>query len=184
MAQKQTDIDYLINNNVNIRGRKYYLNAEIDDDELMELVKWLDFFERTEGTITIVINSPGGCINAGLGMYDWIKRCSNHIKIEVVGSVSSMAAVLLQAGDERLIGKHARFMVHRGSFAVNDNFKEAKAAVVETEKLVNILADLLYKRIREKKKRYKREDLETLLDTDSYMSAKETLDLGLCDGLY
>ena len=33
MAQKQTDIDYLINNNVNIRARKYYLNGEIDDED-------------------------------------------------------------------------------------------------------------------------------------------------------
>jgi len=62
--------------------------------------------------------SPGGSILAGLDMFDDIRRASDaghHVTTVITGYAASMAGVLVQAGDHRVIGKHSYLHLHEGS---------------------------------------------------------------------
>lgn len=84
---------------------------------------WIDALEHwsrrdPEGDIEISINSPGGSVTAGLALYDTIQRLRRNghkVTIRGMGMVASMASVLLQAGDERVMDKRAKLLIHEGS---------------------------------------------------------------------
>ena len=87
---------------------------------------WIDALEHwsrrdPEGDITININSPGGSITHGLALYDTIlrlRRNGHKVTIRGSGLVASMASVLLQAGDERIMDKRAKLLIHEGSVSL------------------------------------------------------------------
>ena len=85
--------------------------------------QWIDALEhwgrRDPGEpITININSPGGSVTHGLALFDAIQRLrrdGHFITVRGSGLVASMASVLLQAGDERVMDKRAKLLIHEGS---------------------------------------------------------------------
>lgn len=88
--------------------------------------KWIDALEHwgmrdPEQPIRININSPGGSVTDGLAIYDTIQRLrrnGHHITTRGMGLVASMAGVLLQAGDERVLDKRAKLLIHEGSTTI------------------------------------------------------------------
>lgn len=88
--------------------------------------KWIDALEhwakRDPGqAITININSPGGSVTDGLAVYDTIQRLrrqGHFVTTRGMGMVASMAGVLLQAGDDRILDKRAKLLIHEGSTTI------------------------------------------------------------------
>lgn len=84
---------------------------------------WIDALEHWSrrdpgGDITININSPGGSVTHGLALYDAIlrlRRKGHKVTVRGSGLVASMASVLLMAGDERILDKRAKLLIHEGS---------------------------------------------------------------------
>src|ERR1051326_8175514 len=73
---------------------------------------------QSDKPITLVINSPGGYVVEGLAIYDFLRSLSArgiHITTVGLGYVASMGGVLLQAGDTRLMAKHAWLLIHEVS---------------------------------------------------------------------
>ena len=71
--------------------------------------------EDVDQPIQIVFNSPGGSVLDGLALYDYIKELQSNgatINTATLGMAASMAGVLLQAGDERVIGKNDYVLIH------------------------------------------------------------------------
>lgn len=85
--------------------------------------KWIDALEHwrlrdPEQPVTININSPGGSVTDGLALYDTIQRLRRsgmHVTTRGMGLVASMAGVILQSGDERVMDQRAKLLVHEGS---------------------------------------------------------------------
>jgi ATP-dependent Clp endopeptidase proteolytic subunit ClpP len=85
--------------------------------------KWIDALLhwnlRDPGEpVTINISSPGGSVTEGLALYDTImrlRRLGHPVTTRGMGLVASMAGVLLQAGDERIMDKRAKLLIHEGS---------------------------------------------------------------------
>lgn len=85
--------------------------------------KWVDALEHwslrdPEEPVSIVINSPGGSVTDGLAVYDTImrlRRKGHHVVTHGTGLVASMAGVLLQAGDVRVMDERAKLLIHEGS---------------------------------------------------------------------
>lgn len=68
--------------------------------------------------VTININSPGGSVTDGLALFDTIQRLrrnGHHVTTRGMGLVASMATVILQAGDERILDKRAKLLIHEGT---------------------------------------------------------------------
>ena len=95
---------------------------------------WIDALEhwsrRDPGEpVTININSPGGSVTDGLALYDTIlrlRRKGHKVTTRGMGMVASMASVLLQAGDERILDKRAKLLIHEGSATIRGTMSDGE----------------------------------------------------------
>ena len=93
----------------------------------------------------------------------------------------SMATVVLQAADKRIMGEHARMMVHVGGMTVEGHFKNVKRAVEEVDELDKICMEIYLDKIHEVNSDFKKSQLQKMMDFDTYISAQKCLELGLID---
>src|SRR5690606_28880649 len=97
--------------------RIIFLGTPINDHVANIIQAQLLFLESTDAAkdIQIYINSPGGSVYAGLGIYDTMQFIKPHIATICTGMAASMAAVLLCAGEKgkRSALPHARIMIHQ-----------------------------------------------------------------------
>ena len=112
--------------------RIIFLGTQIDDytaNTLQAQLLYLDSVDNTKD-ISIYINSPGGSVTAGLGIYDTMQFISCDVSTICTGMAASMAAVLLVAGQEgkRSALPHSRVMIHQPLGGV-----QGQAADIEIE---------------------------------------------------
>lgn len=100
-----------------LEQRVIRLDGQVDDGMAAIFVSALFLLEKEDPNkeITVMINSPGGSVTAGLAMYDAMRNCSAPIHTVVSGMAASMGSILLCAGDERYATKNARVMIHQPS---------------------------------------------------------------------
>lgn len=130
--------------------------------------------------ISIVFNSPGGSVIDGLALYDCIAelKAKGHKFTTVArGYAASMGGILLQAGDERVIGANAHMLIHEISSGAIGKFSEIKDEVAFLTRLqdrcVGILAERSTLTARQIKRKWER--------TDWWLDADETVRLGFAD---
>ncbi len=178
---KQTDFTILMDYNLDIRSRTIYLDDEIDRDSAGLFIKCLRYLDKTTGQINVVLNCEGGCVSNGFAIYDAIKLCDNEVEIKVLGSAMSMATIIVQAGDKRVMSANSRMMIHRGEIAVGDHVTNVKRAVKESDKLETMMMNIYFEKIKEAKPDFKKAQLQKMMDFDTYISADKCLELGLID---
>ena len=100
-----------------LRDRIVYLSGEVNDENANLVIAQLLFLEseNPDKDISLYINSPGGSVYAGLGIYDTMQFISSDVSTICTGMAASMAAVLLVAGTKgkRFGLKHSRVMIHQ-----------------------------------------------------------------------
>jgi len=128
--------------------RIIFLGTQIDDytaNTLQAQLLYLDSVDVKD--ISIYINSPGGSVTAGLGIYDTMQFISSDISTMCTGMAASMAAVLLVAGKEgkRYALKHSRVMIHQPLGGVQGQASDIEIEAREIQKykkeLYTIIAD-------------------------------------------
>ena len=157
------------------------LVGEIDDyvsSSIISQLLYLDTLESKEN-IYLYINSPGGIVTAGLAIYDTIKNMKRKVCTVGMGSVASMAAVLLFSGTgERRVLKNTRIMVHsviggtHGS--IHDQIIDLEETKYLQEKMMSILSEVSKLNINTVKK---------LTLRDKYLSGQEAISYGLIDSI-
>ena len=104
----------------------YMFDKQVNDSSVKECVKELTRWHRQDSkcAIELQLNSPGGTINDGFALIDYIRGLedSGHaITTMAFGMAASMAGVILQVGGQRVMGKNAFLLIHEGSLgAVGD----------------------------------------------------------------
>lgn len=131
--------------------------------------------------ITIVMNNPGGDEYHGAAIYDAILSSSCPITVVARGHAMSMGSIIMQAATERVMGANAVQMIHYGTWGVNHHSKTAAKIAREGERWDSWMEELYLKRIREKHPAYTLDELQKLLDHDTYLTAQQSIDLGLAD---
>jgi len=172
------------NNNLHIPSKTMLLKGDVDEDMYDLATKNLHILDEIgdDSPITIKLNSGGGEVTQGLAIYDLIKACKSYVRIVVEGSCESMATVILQAADERIILKNAYLMLHIGTEEYPaDHPTNIQRWKEEAAKDEVICEDIYLSKIKEKKKRFTRKDLQKLLTFDTILSAKESIAYGLVD---
>lgn len=160
--------------------RIIFLGTGIDDQVANIVTAQLLFLESVDASkdIQIYINSPGGSVYAGLGIYDTMQIVKPDVATICTGMAASMGAVLLVAGEKgkRSALKHSRVMIHQPSGGARGVASDMEINLREMLKL----KDELYKIIAEHSgKPY--EWVETSSDRDYWMTSSEAKENGMID---
>ncbi len=162
--------------------RILFLGCPINDDVANIIQAQLLFLESQDPTrdITIYVNSPGGSVSAGLGIYDTMQLVEPSISTICTGMAASMGAVLLAAGDKgkRMALKHSRVMIHQplggAQGQASDILIQAKQIEMIRAELYNILSDHTGQSVKK---------IEKDGDRDFWMSSTEALEYGVIDSV-
>ena len=124
------------------------------------------------------INSPGGSVYAGLGVYDTMQYVSPDVATICIGMAASMSCVLLGAGTKgkRAALKHSRIMMHQPSGAIGGQASDIEITVNEIRKLKKELYDVVNYHTGKPV-----EQIEKDFDRDKWMTAIEAKEYGLVD---
>lgn len=160
--------------------RIIFLGTQIDDYTANVIQAQLLYLDSSEPgkDISIYINSPGGSVYAGLGIYDTMQFIGSKVATICTGIAASMASVLLVAGEKgkRSCLTHSRVLIHQPLSGVQGQASDMEIAVREVLKV----KDELYRIISEHSgKPY--EDIAKDSDRDYWMNAQEALEYGMVD---
>ena len=160
--------------------RILFIGTAIDDDVANIIQAQLLFLDMNdpEKDIQIYINSPGGGVYAGLGIYDTMQLISPDVWTICTGMAASMAAVLLSAGSQgkRSALPHSRIMIHQPLGGVQGQASDIEITAREILKLKDELYDIL--------SRHSGQSVERIVadaDRDYWMKAEEAKLYGLID---
>jgi len=105
---------------IDFEVRRVYIFGTISDKSAQDLTPGIFMLDETPGPIGFHLSTPGGDIDAGLALYDVIRNCKNPTTTFGRGGVYSIGAVLLQAGQKRIMTENSLLMVHNASFKMGD----------------------------------------------------------------
>ena len=194
MSRRRIDASSWFENDVDFERRLVYMGSFTDDESLAagidhrlseRVIKALIALDlqAPEGDkpITILLNNCGGDVYHGLAIFDAIMSCRNNVTILVYGAAFSMAAIVLQAADHRVMAPNSRLMIHYGTDGAYDHPKIVRKWIEEGKKIDKITEDILLERIQQNHPDFTRHQLRRMLEFDSILSAKESVELGLAD---
>ena len=160
--------------------RIIFLGYPVTDEVANIITAQLLFLESTDRTrdIQLYINSPGGGVYAGLGLYDTMQFVSPDIATICTGVAASMAAVLMSAGaaGKRTALRHARIMLHQPSAGAMGQASDVEITVNEVRKVKQELYEVLATHTGQTIERVAKD-----CNRDYWMTAAEAKDYGLVD---
>ncbi len=160
--------------------RIIFLGLPIDDYVANIIQAQLLFLESVDATkdIQIYLNTPGGSVYAGLGIYDTMQYISPDVATICTGMAASMGAVLLCAGEKgkRTALPHSRVLIHQPMGGASGQASDIEITHNEIQKLKKELYDIIAKH---SNKTYKQIWKDS--DRDYWMTAKEAKEYGMID---
>lgn len=160
--------------------RIIFLGTEVNDYTANVIQAQLLYLDSSDPgkDISIYINSPGGSVYAGLGIYDTMQYVTSDVTTICTGMAASMAAVLLVSGEKgkRFALKHSRVMIHQPMGGAQGQASDMEITVREIRKL----KDELYRIIADHSGQ-PLEKVEHDSDRDYWMTAEEALQYGMID---
>ena len=132
--------------------------------------------------IQIIINSPGGNLDAGWAFIDMMRFIKNPIRTVGMGEISSMASMIFIAGDTRILAPNSITMIHQFSAAAMGNYSDLVA-----DRKAQDLSQKQFIRHFVENSRYKTEKevkQHILLSHDNYLSPSEMVKHGLADEIF
>ena len=165
-----------------LKDRIVFIGSPISDPTADTVIAQLLFLEseNPEKDIYVYINSPGGNVTSGLGIYDTMQYIKPDVVTMCMGQAASMAAILLAAGakGKRFTLPHSRVMLHQvlGGFEgqATDVDIHAKEILRVKRELNEILAKHTGKDIN---------IIENDTDRDFFLTSKDALDYGVVDAI-
>ena len=163
-----------------MQDRIIFLGVPINDTVANIIQAQLLFLESAgpKDNIEIYLNTPGGQVYAGLGIYDTMQFISSSVSTICTGMAASMGAVLLCAGEKgkRSALQHSRIMIHQPLGGTHGQASDIQIAAREIEKLKNELYEIIAKHSNKTYSQVLKDG-----DRDFWMTSKEALEYGMID---
>lgn len=160
--------------------RIIFMGQPVNDQVANIITAQLLFLESVDRTrdVQMYINSPGGSVYAGLGIYDTIQIINPDVSTICTGIAASMAAVLMCAGTngKRTALRHARIMLHQPSSAVGGQATDIDITVKEIRRVKKNLYDIISEHTGQEYDRVARD-----CERDYWMMADEAKEYGIVD---
>lgn len=165
-----------------LKDRIIFLNGQVDDDSAGLVVAQMLHLQSEDPTadIHMYINSPGGSVTAGMGIYDTMQYVSCDVATYCIGQAASMGALLLTAGHagKRFALPNSRIMIHQPLAGLRGTSTEFQIYAKEYLRMKGHLNGILVKHTG---KTLDQVDKDT--DRDNFMSAAEAKSYGLVDAV-
>ncbi|MBS0278508.1 MAG: ATP-dependent Clp protease proteolytic subunit [Proteobacteria bacterium] len=163
-----------------LKERIIFITGPVEDYGASLITAQLLFLEaeNPKKEISMYINSPGGYVTAGLGIYDTMQYIRPKVQTLCVGQASSAASLLLCAGNpgERYCLPNSRVLVHQPSASYYGQAADIARHAQEIVKLKRRLNEIYAKHTGQTV-----EAVEKMLDRDTYLTAEEAKAFGLVD---
>ena len=163
-----------------LKDRIIFLGTAIDDHIANVVTAQLLFLEadEPERDISMYINSPGGSVTAGLGIYDTMQYIKPEVSTICIGQAASMGALLLMAGHKgkRFALPNSRILIHQPLAGVQGQASDIDIHAREILRMREELNGLLVKHTGQTMDRIIKDT-----DRDHFMSAEEAKNYGLID---
>jgi ATP-dependent Clp protease protease subunit len=129
-------------------ARVYTFYSAVDAESVQQCMADLGQWSRRDpgAPITVIFNSPGGSVLDGLALFDYLRRLrsTGHVVTTMaLGRAASMGAVLLQAGDRRVVGENSFLLIHEVSNHTTGKVSEMEDGVEFTRRLQKRLLAIL-----------------------------------------
>ena len=163
-----------------LKERIVFLGTPIDDNVASVIIAQLLFLEaeNNDKDIYLYINTPGGLITSGMGIYDTMNYIKPNVATICMGQAASMGAFLLAGGakGKRSALPNARIMMHQPLGGAEGQASDIKIQADEILRLRNSLNKILSKNTKKSLKKIERDT-----DRNFFMSSEEAKDYGLID---
>ena len=163
--------------------RIIFLGTEINDYTANVIQAQLLYLNSSEPDrdIHLYLNTPGGSVYAGLGIYDTMQFISSKVSTMCTGMAASMGAVLLVAGEKgmRSALPHSRVMIHQPMGGIQGQASDIEITAREILKLKDELYQIIADHSNQAIDKIRQD-----ADRDYWMTAQEALDYGMIDRVY
>lgn len=160
--------------------RIIFLGTEVNDYTANVIQAQLLFLDQNDPgkDVSIYLNSPGGSVYAGLGIYDTMQYISSDVATICTGMAASMAAVLLVAGQKgkRFALPHSRVMIHQPMGGAQGQASDIEITAREIKKLKHELYTIIADHSGQPFDKVERDS-----DRDYWMTSQEALEYGMID---
>ena len=160
--------------------RIIFLGTEIDDYTANVVQAQLLYLDSSDPgkDIAIYLNTPGGSVYSGLGIYDTMQFIQSDVSTICTGLAASMGAILLAAGTtgKRSALRHSRIMIHQPLGGI---YGQASDIDITAKEILKIKQELYNILVEHTGQNY--ETVEKDADRDHWMTSQEALDYGLID---
>jgi ATP-dependent Clp protease, protease subunit len=165
-----------------LQNRRVFFADEVNQETATEAIRKLWYLELTAPGkgITLVINSPGGSVDAGFAVWDQLKMISSPVTTLVTGLAASMGSILslCAAKGRRLATPNARILIHQPSIhgGVRGQASDLEIHAREILKVRSRIIDLYVEATGKD-----RETIASAIERDTWLSADEAKEFGLID---
>lgn len=160
--------------------RIIFMGTQVDDYSANVIQAQLLYLDSADPgkDISIYLNSPGGSVSAGLGIYDTMQFISSDVSTICTGMAASMGAVLLVAGEKgkRSALPHSRIMIHQPMGGAQGQASDIEITAREIMKLKKELYTIIADHSGNSYERIEKDS-----DRDYWMTAQEALEYGMID---
>ena len=158
--------------------RIIFIGTSIDDDVANVIQAQLLYLQSLDdkADISLYLNTPGGIVSAGLGIYDTMQLIRPNVNTICTGLAASMGSILLVAGKERSILPHAKVMIHQPLGGAAGQASDILIEAEEIKKCRDELCSILAEHTKQPFDRVFQD-----MDRDHWFTAQEAIDYGLVD---
>lgn len=165
-----------------LKDRIIILDTDVNEHSASLIVAQMLFLESEApgDPVNFYINSPGGSVTAGMGIYDTMQFIKSPVHTYVFGQAASMGSLLAQAGEpgHRYMMPHARHMIHQPSGGARGMVSDIEITYKEIQRIKEELTRI-YVDHNSANKTF--EQLTKDMDRDTWLTAQQSLDYGLID---
>jgi len=177
--QLDDEIDWAL-----LKARRLFFSEAVDNDSARDAIRKLWYMEMQDPgkPILMIINSPGGSVDAGLAVWDQVKMITSPVTTLVTGMAASMGSILslCAAPGRRFATPHARIMIHQPSIhgVIQGQATDLEIHAREILKTRKLIVDFYVKATGKDA-----HVIDRALDRDTWMSSQEAKEFGLLDGI-
>lgn len=161
-----------------LKDRTIFLNGEVNDQSANLLIAQLLFLESESDTkpINFYINSPGGSVTAGMGVYDTMNFIKSPVHTTCIGMAASMGSFLLAAGEKRYAMPNSTIMIHQVLGGASGQATDVEIQARYLLRTKEVMNQLLSRHTKQPIERVRRDT-----ERDYFMNASEALEYGIID---